>query len=237
MPKKFASLTGRTSLADQAYESIFKGIITGELRPGERLNEVHIAAQMEISRAPVREAIQRLRQKGLVVVAPGRQPTIIRMTVEEVRQLYHVRVALEHAALDEIAPKHGPDLAKRLVSVVQKIKRYAESGRIAETVDEEVRFHETIVAQSRNDLLIDMYSMLAARLRILLAMSIDRSSSASLEAVADCHDDIIRLIQEGDFDACKQALREHIWVSFPSVGSHIAAPLEDVAAPAQSPAG
>lgn len=215
---KFAILSERKSLSDRAYEAIFQRIVSGQVQPGERLNEFHIAAQMGVSRAPVREAIQRLRQKGLVTLVPGRGPTVIALSTSEIREVYGVRVALELAAIDAIAPEHCASLAEDLSKIIESIKTHARNGQVAKVVDEEIHFHEVIVAAAKNALLSDFYNLLVARLRMILA--VDKSAFVDLEEVGSGHEEIVDSIARNDRDQVKQLISEHIWSSLPIVEMH-----------------
>jgi DNA-binding GntR family transcriptional regulator len=217
MNERFPVLADRKSLADLAFDAIFQSIVAGEIRLGERLNEVQIAAQMGVSRGPVREAIQRLRQNGLIVQTTGKQSSVIHLSAEEVRQLFSVRVVLELAAIDEISPAEYAPLAAELGEILELIGKHVKAGRVPQMLDEEIRFHEVIVRASKNELLVELYSMLLARLRMILAVSIDKPGVDILTDVAECHIEIVAAFQKGDLEDAKSILKEHIWRSFPEV--------------------
>lgn len=220
MNQEFALIAERKSLSDKVFDAIFERIVTGQLRSGERLNEALIAMQMGISRAPVREAMQRLRQQGLVDSAPGKRPSVVKMPLNKVRELFRVRVTLEHAAVDEWHPESGEGLARDLMKNIQTVKGYGKSGQVLSMVNEEVRFHEFLVRASGNALLVEMYEILVARLRMVLVISLENAEVEKLVEVADCHNEIVASIKDGDFIRTKELLREDIWRSFPVVAQH-----------------
>jgi DNA-binding GntR family transcriptional regulator len=218
MTGKFTVLAERKPLSDLAYDAIYQRILSGEIRPGERLNEVHVAAQMGISRAPVREAIQRLRQKGLVNLIQNKTPTVIELDIRQVREVYTVRIALEQTALGALAPDRGAALAAELSAVIAGLKDHARAGRVSEVVEEDIRFHEIIVAAAGNSVLNDVYHSLLARVRMILA--IDKSAFVDLEEIADGHAEIIDAIARADYASAKTLLSEHIWSSLPIIEAH-----------------
>jgi len=214
----FISINDRKSLSELAYEALFKGIVSGDIRPGERLNELKIAAQMGVSRAPVREAIQRLRQAGLVVLAPGKQPTVIQLSLKELREVFLVRVALEISALESLSPTALIALALRLAKVLDEVRYHAMTGNQSKALDAELRFHELIVEAANNDLLLNMYSSIVARLRTVLAFS--SLEYVDLRDSADEHNAIVSAVQFGDLDSAKQLLKDHLWAALPYLESH-----------------
>src|SRR6185312_12097300 len=86
------------SYADQAEAALRDQILSGHRAPGDRLNEVEIAAELGVSRGPLREAMQRLARDGLVVVQPHRGSYVRNLEPDEIVELYDVRIALECAA-------------------------------------------------------------------------------------------------------------------------------------------
>src|SRR5579875_3776535 len=85
-------------LYEDAYLALRDAIIDGRLAPGDRIVEAEIARQMAISRAPIREAIRKLEQDGLLEYLPRRGAVIVRLSPAEVRDVYHVRAHLERYA-------------------------------------------------------------------------------------------------------------------------------------------
>lgn len=218
MAGQFQAIKERRSLSDMVVDAIFERIVSGDIRPGERLNEVRIAAQMGISRAPVREAIQQLRQKGLVVVVPGRGPSVIELTLAQVSDLYAVRLALEQLAIGSLSKERCEKLAADLAAIMKSQKRNAASRRVAMVVDDDIRFHQAIVEASQNQVLNDVYKTLIAKVRMILAM--DKSGFVNLEDVAEGHSDIIEAIKTADLDKAQFLLGEHITESIGVIENH-----------------
>ena len=96
------------TLRGQAYDILKRQLLSGELRPGERVNEVVMAARLGISRGPLREAIRNLEQEGLLIAAPHRGTFVRQLTEEEAAELQEVRLALETAAACRLAQHWTP---------------------------------------------------------------------------------------------------------------------------------
>ena len=146
-------------LADDVYEQILLAIVNGQIAPGERLIQEKIAAEINISRTPVREALLRLEQEG-VLEMQGRKGFAIRQVSEdEVVQVYGAREAIEGYSAFWLAANRTPE---RLAAVAAKVA----DERAEHSPDVEVEFrlnkaiHRTIVEQTGNKVLLDLFDTL-----------------------------------------------------------------------------
>src|SRR5262245_7431911 len=117
----FSPPVQRTLFA-HAYDALRRAIVTGELQPGQRVNEAEVARQMRISRGPVREAIRRLEQAGLLVSYPRRGTVVVSLSAEDVEEVYTLRADLEARAIRRaITRLLDADLAEleRLLDVME----------------------------------------------------------------------------------------------------------------------
>jgi len=97
-PMEFTRPIAKISLGDMVHQRMITALVSGQFRGGEELNEVALAAQFQVSRTPVREALRRLEAEGLVVNLVNRQATVIEMSRTDVIETYHLRQMLESAA-------------------------------------------------------------------------------------------------------------------------------------------
>lgn len=193
----------RTVLREQVKEMLLERIISGELQPGQRLVETHIAQEFGISQAPVREALRDLELLRFVDSAPFRGAWVRQISREEIVQIYPVR-----AALEEIAARAA---AERLDGNVDELEREVE-GMLAATdlheqVAHDVRFHELIIEASGNVPLMAAWRSLqvaAVTAITALATGIDR------EEVALRHKPIISALRLRDAESAGRAIRTHI---------------------------
>lgn len=107
-------LPQQVSVADFVYSEILGAVHEGRLRPGERLNDIELADQFGVSRTPVREALQRLREIGLVEAAAARYTRVSLVDDRRTRQAVTVWVALLRTVVDEVVPAQDPDRDRRL---------------------------------------------------------------------------------------------------------------------------
>ena len=107
-------LPQQVSVADFVYTEILTAVHEGRLRPGERLNDIELADQFGVSRTPVREALQRLREIGLVEAAAARYTRVSLVDARRTRQGVIVWVALLRTVVDEVVPAIDPDRDRRM---------------------------------------------------------------------------------------------------------------------------
>ncbi|MBC7077623.1 MAG: GntR family transcriptional regulator, partial [Synergistales bacterium] len=91
------------------YQKIRDAIVTGLIKPGEKLSEVELADKLAVSRTPVREAIRQLTQSGLVELIPRKGAYVRKLTAEDISDFYDVRLALELLAIERLCSKTPPE--------------------------------------------------------------------------------------------------------------------------------
>ena len=112
----------------QIADALAVDIIQERYAPGDRLNEVHIAAQWGVSRAPVREALRILETRGLVAIAPQRGARVTELSLEEVEQLFEIRAVLVGLAARRAAASMNAEMARRLDALLVKLEQAAASA-------------------------------------------------------------------------------------------------------------
>lgn len=151
-------------LRDVVFNTLRKGILTGELKPGERLMEIHLANRLGVSRTPIREAIRKLELEGLVTMIPRRGAEVANITEKNLKDVLEVRRALEGLAIElaceRISEEQKRILEERLLQV-EKAVRTKDAGAIASA---DVAFHDTIVEATGNDRLIQLVSNLGEQM-------------------------------------------------------------------------
>ena len=97
------------SASDELAELLAASVVSGDLKPGERLIEAELAARFNVSRGPVRSALSTLHRLGLVEMRPRRGMVVVELTPSDVRDLYEVRIALERAAVERLTTASDVD--------------------------------------------------------------------------------------------------------------------------------
>ena len=164
-------MTDRASLAKVVSERIRGRILDGSLRPGERLVEDKLSAELGVSRVPVREALRGLSAEGLVRLAPRRGATVVEVTPETVADLVEVRALLEGLNARLAAQRHDPGSIARLRETLRRGNAAARSGTSAELAELNAEFHERLAAASRNVVLSEVMRCLRERTSIAFAIN------------------------------------------------------------------
>ena len=197
----------RTRLADDVYEQILSAILSGEIVPGERLIQETIACQINVSRTPVREAFLRLEREG-VLEAAGRGGFQIRdINEKEIQDLYLAREAVEGFAAKLLAGALSQEQAQNIETAVR-----SEMG--LKSIHKEEHFHanrtihRTIVAQTGNGILLDMFDSIWNRgisIRSFAAYPIPDSQENREQHLL-----LLDQIKTGNVDEAETAMVAHI---------------------------
>jgi DNA-binding GntR family transcriptional regulator len=194
------------SLVTLAYESIRQSIIDGRYKMGEHIVESAVASELQISRAPVREALNRLTQEGLAVEQPRRGTFVREITAQDFIDIYNVRIALESAAV-RLVVRNGARL-DGIEQTLTKLGKSASRGDIARTVALELRFHQLICEAAGNAYLVSVFQSLLGPVH--MALGLDDAAYEDLEDVTTEHQALLQAIRSGDADVAAEAMHSHI---------------------------
>src|SRR6476659_4379445 len=131
----------RERLADQAYEILRDRILSRELLPGQRLSVPELAREMELSRSPVREAVQRLVNQGLGTERPRQGAVVAVADLHEINDLYEVRAVLEGLSAALATTAAGPGLVAELEDLLADQRVAFEAGDGAGVIRADISFH------------------------------------------------------------------------------------------------
>ncbi|EOD59070.1 GntR family transcriptional regulator [Amycolatopsis vancoresmycina] len=188
-------------------EELRERILTGRLRPGDRLVERELAEALGVSRVPVREAIRSLEAEGFLVVQSPRRVVVRQLARVDVEELFDVREALEGLAAGLAAARAGAAELKRLERALADAARATARGDAARITVLNSRFHDEIVAIAGNALLSTMLQPLEGRLRWLT------SQNEHWAELLDEHRRLYDAIASGDAERAKASAVEHVRVN------------------------
>ena len=180
-------------------------IITGKLRPGTPLVETALAEQLNVSRAPIREAIQDLENDGLVETSAYRGKRVKPLTVREVSETCDMRQRFEVMAVRRILDR-GADVGM-LWAPCDAMRQAAEAGDREALVAADEVFHSTLIRLSNHDLLGQLWRGLY--LRIHQIMSLRNDHEVDLLDIAATHPPIVRALESGDTSEAVRLIAEH----------------------------
>jgi DNA-binding GntR family transcriptional regulator len=194
------------SRADSVYLSLKQKIRSGEFTPGDRLREIDLAARLDVSRTPIREAIGRLASEGLVELAPSRGVMVTRLDRQQVRELYALRESLEAAAAVMAAQNASANEIAEMEDILARSKGDALSADQHARLNQS--FHKLIHEAAHNRYLTRALEQLSDSLALLPGTTFE---VAGRPAVAlQEHRDLLKAISERDTRKADEAARLHI---------------------------
>lgn len=182
-------------------------ISNGTLGPGMQLVEMDIASQLGVSRGPVREAIQRLTQEGLVTSVRNRGVFVYEFGDSDLRDIYEVRTALEKGAAEILLAGDHSRSGDELLRSVERMEKASRAGDLEAISEADLAFHERLVALAASPRLSRMHATLLTETRICLNRLEGRYEDES-ERVAE-HRGIAEAIREGKHALAMERLDAH----------------------------
>jgi DNA-binding GntR family transcriptional regulator len=187
----------------RVLEIIRNAILSGELAPGSALVEQELAAQLGVSKTPVREALKTLEGTGLVVMVPYRGATVRELTRADADAIYDLRLLLEPEAVHRSVAA-GADLS----GAAEHLRKARTAAGNAERSMANREFHRQLYAGCGNALLVATLDGLRDRTALVSAAS--WAKSATWEAEADEHEAILAAALAGDSDTARRLTAEHV---------------------------
>ncbi len=143
-------------LRDVVFYTLRDAILKGEMAPGERLMEIHLANKLGVSRTPIREAIRMLEKEGLAVTIPRRGAQVAKMTEKDLEDVLEVRDALDGLAVENACSRMTEGDFERLRDAMREFKEATTSGDVRATVEADEVFHQVIYEAAHNPKLLSM---------------------------------------------------------------------------------
>lgn len=197
-----------TDLVTQIARQITEAIVSGRLRPGERLTELQLSRQFGTSRAPVREAARLLESQGLVQSSPRRGFFVRTLTAADLYDIYELRIGLElHAACAAITkmPSGYLDGLKRQID---RMYTLADSGSLEQQIFEDFAFHRLLCAGSGNNRLLRVYDEIANEM--CAGITLIGRLYDDPHRIAETHEPIVKALEARDAAKTRDALEYHI---------------------------
>lgn len=151
-------------LRDVVFNTLRQAILTGELKPGERLMEIHLADRLGVSRTPIREAIRKLELEGLVVMIPRKGAQVAKITEKNLKDVLEVRRALDMLAVKLACRRMSEEDKKELRRACDEFAQIIRSNNAKDITEADVHFHDIILKSTGNDRLIQIVNNLAEQM-------------------------------------------------------------------------
>jgi DNA-binding GntR family transcriptional regulator len=199
---------GHMPVNQRVYHHILQMIVSGSLLPGSRLDEQSLASELGVSRTPLREAIGRLAEKGLVEYRPYQGNFIRVLSVKEVSDIYQVRRSLEDLAIRLATANMNPERLAEVRSILDDLGAAMSRGDLDGVNEADNRFHTTIAQYSENETLIAALNDLSQRVAIIRSMANQNPDVVAGTAIQ--RPQILAALEAGDADLAARLLGEHI---------------------------
>jgi len=196
------------TLHERVYEALLGLIGAGVLAPGTPLDEQALAARLGVSRTPLRAAIARLAQEGLVVNLPYRGASVRRFTVAEIDGLYEVRAALEALAARKAAARMSADGLATIAALLDEGQAALAAGDVEAYGQADARFHRALAEVAGNPTLTETLDGL--RRRIHLFRDLANRQPGLRERTARERELILDALARRDGDGAAALLEQHI---------------------------
>lgn len=197
------------SAVNAAYERLRKSLIDGAYRPGQRLKALRIASEFGISRTPVKEALSRLEQEGLVKREFDSGFVVRELSVSDILNLYRVRELLEVEAAREAIRNLSKDCLQQMREALKRADALYKQKRFDEFLRVNREFHSAIAAQSQNQILQEMLSSLNARFWSIGRIVVSRNPKRAEEIRRENYE-ILEALTSGDVNHAERAVRAHV---------------------------
>lgn len=218
MPAVRPSLSARgakASARDKTLETLRRSIISLELAPGSPLSENELAAQLGVSRTPVRESLILLREEGLVQVFPQLGTFVSRVDAHEIAQAQFIREAIECASLADAVVSSDASSIRRLREILDQQRAADARGEVEEFFGLDETFHRELLRSGGHESAWAAVNSAKAHLDRARRMSLVEARPVS--TLIDQHARIVDALEAGDLDAAAASLREHLRAVFDDV--------------------
>ena len=208
MKEYFENLGNCLSLKDKVYQNIKFQIIRGTLKPGTRLPEEELSKAMNISRAPIREAFNRLEKEGFVSIIPRKGATVSAITAQMIEDIFEIRETLESLAVKKSIGKISIEKLEKVGDGFKKfINKPTNTENCIQYLALDKKFHDLLSQNCGNKKLIELLANLQEQIHWLRNISLKRITFAG--SVRE-HLAIIEALKNNDEKIMIEALLQHL---------------------------
>lgn len=195
-------------LRDVVFNTLRQEILTGKLKPGERLMEIHLANKLGVSRTPIREAIRKLELEGLVIMIPRRGAEVAQITLKSLEDVMEVRRALDVLAIELACERMSQEELNSLFEACENFNAAVKTKDTRKIAEADVAFHDIIVLSTGNARLIQLVNNLSEQMyRYRFEYLKDAASHAMLQQE---HKEMYHSISKKDKITAANVVKKHI---------------------------
>lgn len=195
-------------LRDVVFNTLREAILKGDLKPGERLMELQLAAKLGVSRTPIREAIRMLEQEGLAVTMPRKGAEVAKMTLKDMEDVLEIRDALDELAVRIACQKISDEQLKQLEDMKELFEKSTQTGNVKKIAEADVTFHDVIYEATGNPKLVTLLNNLREQVyRYRVEYIKDPKNYPTLIAE---HEAILESLKNRDVKNAVEAMHVHV---------------------------
>jgi DNA-binding GntR family transcriptional regulator len=187
---------------------IRQAILSGELKAGSQLREAHIAEEMGISRSPIREALSRLEEEGLVEKVAFKGAFVASVSPATIAEIAGIRTQLEPYAVSLTVPRLTDADWKSLQRILDQFQRAAAGHDQVVEIEKHLAFHRFFYEHSGNKTLLAMWQDWESKLRLFFI--VDHEAFQNARDVAGVHEELMDIIKSGDHERIRDAFTHHV---------------------------
>lgn len=198
-----------TGLRNQIEDQIRQAILDGHLKPGERLVESAIAEQLQLSRAPVREALSALEREGIIDYLPRRGYFVVEFTPKDIEEIYSLRLLLEIGALRRAIHQFSEADIQKMQDIVETLGHVEEKWEQSRIANLDLSFHELICKAADHQRLYSVWERMRMQTGMLMGVT-TRTHYDRPQNHKQFHQSILDAILDKDLARAEMLLSEHI---------------------------
>jgi len=201
---------GQISLGDQVYTRLKNLILLGELKPGTRLLVLEIAKEFQISQAPVREALERLKQEGLLVGTRNKGSIVSDISREDMEEVYKLRGLLEGYVVEEVFGQLEPADFEHLHRIYEGMVKATQEGDSLRLIQLDMDFHEYFYKKCGNRVIFDVWNQTIKTKLMRFNMITNKLYYPDIDKVAHNHLVLLNVLKNGSKSEARQAFLSHM---------------------------
>jgi len=198
----------RARLVDNVFRSLEEAILSGRMRPGERVIETWISEHLAVSRTTVREALLMLERQGYVVSEPRRGTFVTRLSREEALDLSYNRALLESFAVRSSYSLIDEQMIGRMAAILEQMRQCRLPDDVPQLIQLDLAFHRQLVELAGSRRLLELWSSLNGQIGALFLRALEHQN-ASIDDVVAFHLKVLDGIRSGDPQLAQQMVIEH----------------------------
>ena len=195
-------------LRDEVFLTLRDLILKGDLKPGDRLMEIHLADKLGVSRTPVREAIRLLEREGLAVTIPRRGAHVARMTEKDLSDVLEVREVLDELAVEKACKNITDEIIDRLMLSMEEFKKAVAADDPKTIVEADEDFHRIIYEAADNPRLMSIVDNLKEQMYRFRFEYVKKEKN--YDKLIEEHNALIDGLKKGDVSFVKDAMHTHL---------------------------